>query len=166
MNRAQINRFLAIVLAVALGGCAASSSAQPVAITAAQSRSGTVDFTGVWKGKSIEACELNLLGSQSPGRCNAIEKITFNLKQAGDKLSGTYNCEYGTMVCRDEAHNGHIMYGSVRGDALSFTILLPSDGSSCTFDGRYGSEKMTGSYTCYQGGGLVDQGSWQVTQAR
>jgi hypothetical protein len=166
MTRAQINRFLTIVLAVAVGGCAASSTAPPVALPAAQNHRGTVDFTGVWKGKSIEACELGLLGSQSPGRCNAIEKITFNLKQTGDKLSGTYHCEYGTMVCRDEAHNGHIMYGSVHGDALSITILLPSDGSSCTFIGRYGGEKMTGSYTCYEGGGLVDQGSWQVAQAR
>jgi len=35
---------------------------------------------------------------------------------------------------------------------------------SCMFDGHFKDESAVGSFLCYQGGGLLEQGRWKVAR--
>jgi hypothetical protein len=161
-----------------LAGCAAgepsaqySPAAAPVAQKSAPAaEAGTTrepDFTGLWEGTSTSAC---LPMQPDASRCNAVEKITFQLFQQGAKLTGHYTCATGNMVCRDSNTTGTIVNGKVRASAVDWRVLLP-DGSSCLFNGRPSpihspgnpaARRLTGAYFCLQGGGYIEKGSYQV----
>ncbi len=92
--------------------------------------------------------------------------ITLTLVQSGGEISGHYTCEFGNYLCRHDGMDdaGYIAAGSVVGRNLRLRIMIPADVSSCMFYGAISAERMTGGYTCYEGGGLVEEGIWQAVR--
>lgn len=163
-----------------LAGCAAgepqqsapASAAAPAAQTAPAAESGAnqeSDFTGLWEGISTSAC---LPMQPDASRCNAVQKITFQLFQQGSNLTGHYTCATGNMVCRDSNTTGTIANGRVRAGGVDWRVMLP-DGSSCLYHGRLSGNnsrsnpqsRLTGGYFCMQGGGYIEKGSYQVERS-
>lgn len=120
-----------------------------------------LDVTGKWQGDTVTACGVMLLDK---GRCNARERITFTLFQDGADLSGIYTCAYGTMLCRSMNEHGKVVSSSINGSLARLRVEMPEDGSSCVFNGTFRSQLVVGGFACYQGGGLVEQGSWQAAR--
>lgn len=179
---------LAVTLAFAIGGCAsggsgyssgeqagivpAASSPQSSAQSGAaasdsggnQPRGGLNDATGLWQGTSRAGCQsLNPMGFNT--RCSAINNIQLTLIQEGSKISGFYKCATGNQDCRNQNDSGTLGSGEMRsGSRVALRIAMP-DGSSCLFNGvLVAANQMKGAYSCYQGGGLAEQGSFQVSR--
>jgi hypothetical protein len=153
--------YRAIVLAMLLPMAACSATSPTIEKPA-------TNLTGLWRGEiRVIPCPAYMPATEA-GRCNAINRITFNLRQTESSLEGTYNCANGTLVCRDENTTtyGTVTGGTLSGRNLSMRVLLPGDLSSCLYNGLETSPgAMRGSYRCYQGGGLVEYGQWQVSRA-
>jgi hypothetical protein len=120
----------------------------------------TLNVTGNWQGTSLTACGVMLL---EQGRCNAVERISFSLFQDGTKLTGVYRCSPGTMVCQNMNDGGQVVASTLEGSLGRIRVELP-DGSTCIFNGNFKTESVVGGFGCYQGGGLLEQGSWQATR--
>ena len=100
-------------------------------------------------------------------RCNAVQKITFQIFQNGSELSGHYVCAFGNMVCRDTNTTGKIADGTARHRGIALRVMLP-DGSSCLYNGRLAQHSrnvMQGTYFCMQGGGYLEQGSFRIQRS-
>jgi len=142
----------ALMIGVALiQGCSAASFQRPKP---------ALDITGKWQGVSVTACGVMLL---ELARCNARERITFTLFQDGSDISGVYTCAYGTMICQDLNDRGKVVSSSINGSLARLRVEMP-DGSSCMFNGTFQTESVVGGFACYQGGGLLEQGSWQAAR--
>jgi hypothetical protein len=100
------------------------------------------------------------------GRCNAVNRITFAMQQDGATLRGDYKCAIGTAVCRDanKTTSGKIVNGTLSGRTIAMRVMLPGDVSSCIYNGEATSTAISGSYRCYEGGGLSELGMWQVSR--
>jgi len=120
----------------------------------------SIDITGTWQGSTVTSCGVMLL---EKGRCAATERITFTLFQNGADVNGIYRCAIGTMICRNMNNSGKVVSSSVTGSLARLRVMLP-DGSSCMFDGHFRSLSAAGSFFCYQGGGLVEQGRWNLAR--
>lgn len=134
---------------------------QACGLAAFQSEKPTVDVTGTWQGATVTSCGVLLL---EKGRCGAVERITFTLFQDGADVKGTYHCATGTMICRNLNDHGQVVSSSVSGSLARLRVMMPEDVSSCIFDGHFQAESGGGSFFCYQGGGLVEQGQWKVAR--
>src|SRR5215469_6215838 len=119
-----------------------------------------VNVTGTWQGNTVTSCGKMLY---EQGRCGAVELITFTLFQDGADVKGIYRCAFGTMVCRNMNDSGRVVSSSVSGSLARLRVML-RDGSSCMFDGHFKDESAAGSFLCYQGGGLLEQGRWKVAR--
>ncbi len=138
-----------ILQSCAVGGAGPSSSRE------------IVQLGGFWEGFSRTGCAQGTL--IEPGRCGAVNRITFTLNQTGSDLTGKYTCRIGTMVCRNEGiDTDGTVRGHVYGQTVSMRVFFPGDGSSCAFAGRSSYTEGGGDFTCYQGGGIVEQGSWHL----
>jgi hypothetical protein len=130
----------------------------------AQTSAPPVGFTGIWKGTLRVTC-LAMMPDRS--RCGAVNSITFTIIQDGSQVSGHYTCAIGNAICRNgnDARTGQIISGKVDGKNIRFSVMVPSDVSSCAYSG-YSPESgnMRGGYSCYQGGGLIEQGMFEVTR--
>lgn len=136
---------------VLIQACSAASS---------QREAPALDVTGKWQGVTVTACGVMLL---ELARCNARQVITLTLFQDGSNLSGVYTCAYGTMICRDMNEHGKVVSSSINGSLARLRVEMP-DGSSCMFNGTFRSQSVLGGFACYQGGGLLEQGSWQAAR--
>ena len=123
------------------------------------------NLTGVWQGETrVIPCGFPFSAAE---RCNAVNRITFAIRQDGAELHGDYTCGIGNAVCRDanRTTNGTIVHGSVSGNTLAMRVFLPGDLSSCMYNGQVlSATEARGGYRCYQGGGLVEQGLWNVSR--
>ena len=146
-----LSRFLLLGLLV-IEACSAA---------AFQPEKPTVNVTGTWRGTTTTNCGVMLL---EKGRCGAVQRISFTLFQDGADVKGTYRCAVGTMVCRSMDDSGPVVSSSVSGTLARLRVMLTTDGSSCIFDGHFQQESAGGSFFCYQGGGLVEEGQWQVAR--
>ncbi len=153
-------RLICLALILEMVGCGAGpAQKQLVAQTGP-----AVNLGGVWEG---ETRVIPCFPMYTPmGRCNAVNRITFMIRQDGSSIRGDYTCAIGTAVCRDanKTTTGEIVTGSVRGTTISMRVLLPADLSSCIYNGEVSFARINGSYRCYQGGGLNEQGMWQVSR--
>jgi hypothetical protein len=144
---------IAILLAVTAGSAVAAPTDKPA-----------IDLSGVWQGEiRVLPCAPGMPAES--GRCDAVNRITFDLHQSGSSLvTGDYRCAIGTAVCRSEntTVQGKLIDGSVNGRNVTLRVLLPGDLSSCLYNGMDSASQIGGSYRCYQGGGLVETGQWQV----
>jgi hypothetical protein len=135
-----------------------SSAANAPAAQIASSADTEAGVAGVWQGTSLASCAAF---SHLPTRCNAEQKVTITLLQGPDaKFTGRYTCAYGNMDCYDENTTGKVIDVTLAGARMSIRVIMP-DGTSCIYTGINMNQTINGGYTCYQGGGLIEQGSWQ-----
>jgi hypothetical protein len=121
-------------------------------------------FTGLWTG-TLRVFPCNAL--RDFNRCQAVNKITFTIIQDGSKIRGHYTCAIGTQICRNgnADNSGKIVRGRPSGNNIRFTVIVPADVSNCDYNGFIDAPAhMRGAYTCYQGGGLIEQGSFDVSR--
>ena len=63
-------------------------------------------------------------------------------------------------------NTGKIVSGRISGNEIRLSVIIPADVSNCYYNGRLTSPTtIHGGYSCYQGGGLLEGGIWDVTQA-
>ena len=121
---------------------------------------GTPSFAGVWEGTSTAICNALMPGYGFNTRCHAINQIRFTILQHGTEVKGGYRCDFGNMNCRNMNDTGQVT-GSASGNRLQIRVFLP-DGTSCLFRGQRRGKLMVGGYSCYGGGGLLEQGNFNV----
>jgi hypothetical protein len=154
-----------IFLAMEIWGCAASPAPAMTSASPAQSPPEAsrpiFDASGVWDGQSVASCTaFNPLSFNT--RCNAINKIAITMVMENAKITGFYKCSIGNMDCRNQNDSGTIASGSMEHGRLALRIGMP-DGSSCIFNGVLtAANQIKGNYTCYQGGGLAEQGRFEI----
>ncbi|MGH7905634.1 MAG: hypothetical protein ACREP6_03310 [Candidatus Binataceae bacterium] len=175
VRRKSLDQFAVLLMLLACWGCAGASPGSPAAVVETAPSSGMTaasggaagkanaggGMTGMWEGSSRASCNaFNPMAFNT--RCNAINRITLTMVQEGAKITGFYKCSVGTTDCRNQNDSGNIASGTDKNGRLSLRIMLP-DGSSCIFNGaKVKHNVIAGSYSCYQGGGLVEQGSYAV----
>jgi hypothetical protein len=157
----------AIVTALTLrcvAGCSGTSNVLNPSATAergGQSGAGDAEsnFAGVWQGTTLASC--GAFGSR-PGRCDALQKVTITLLEESDaKLTGRYTCAYGNRDCYHGNDTGKVIDVSIAGARLSVRVIMP-DATSCIYTGIEANQTINGGYSCYRGGGLIEQGSWHA----
>ena len=144
---------LALLLALAGWSCASgggggsSGSAGSTAPAAAPDSDPLMDFTGIWRGRSVSTMNA------------ASAKITFNVKREGNQIKGDYRCAPGNAICRNNAERGWVS-GQV--SARGFRVSM-EDSSWCVYymDEFY-APKARGEYTCYMSGMIADQGTFRL----
>ncbi len=123
-------------------------------------------MAGEWKGTSrVTDCE-TLAGS---ARCNAVNNIALMINQDGAELNGKYACAIGNMGCRHGGadDSGRIESGSISGNRINLSVMIPADLSNCYFSGNTTSPtQANGVYICYQGGLQVEEGEWSLSRAQ
>ena len=147
-------RILGVVLMLEVAVCA----------TALAQADSTLNLSGTWEG---ETRVIPCVPKFTPmGRCNAVNRITFVIKQDGSSFRGKYKCANGTAVCRNanRTTSGKIVHGTLSGSTIAMRVILSGDLSSCIYNGQASSAKLSGTYRCYQGGGLNESGMWQVSR--
>jgi hypothetical protein len=157
-QKVRVGRLALIAIAAGLAACSATATAP--------AEKAAIDLTGVWQGEiRVIPCAAGMLSTEI-GRCNAVNRITFFLRQNDSSLTGDYRCGIGTMVCRDAniTDRGTVANGQVSGRNVTMRVILPGDLSSCLYNGSGSAGEMRGGYRCYQGGGLVEVGVWQVSR--
>ena len=153
----------ATALAIAIYGCAVTSSAPTnvdpqAALASDQAVGGDRGVGGVWQGISLSNCESD---HSDPGRCMAEQKIILTMFQHGNEVTGFYKCAYGNQVCRHLNETGVIRNGTLNHMRLMMRVLH-EDGSMCFFTGRPAGNQLNGGYECLQGGGIIEQGTFQT----
>ena len=118
--------------------------------------------TGVWEGSSTSACWF--VSTNDTERCAATQNIRLTMIQQGDQVTGRYKCAYGNRTCRNMDEDGVIRNGSMNGRRLWMRVML-EDGSMCTFTGFPQADLLEGGYSCYQGGGMVEQGVFRTERS-
>jgi hypothetical protein len=128
--------------------------------TQVQARAPATNISGLWSGTTlVTPCDF------SGGRCNAQNKITLKLGQESSRITGNYTCAYGTMICRHGGadNTGKIVWGRISGDQVRLSLMIPADVSHCYYNGMLKSPAiMHGTYMCFNGGELVEEGIWDV----
>lgn len=134
----------------------------PPAAQPASSGSSESGFAGVWQGTTLSSCAAF---AYRPSRCNAEQKVTITLLQGPEgKFSGRYTCAYGNMDCYHENTTGKVIGVTTANARMNVRVLMP-DGTSCIYTGINADQSINGGYTCYQGGGLIEQGSWRARRS-
>jgi hypothetical protein len=158
---------LSTILSALLLGCASRTgddSPSPLAkglagtdAQAASKSSAESSFSGVWEGTTRASCASLLY---RPGRCNALQNVTITvLEGPNGKYSGSYTCAYGNMDCFNQNTTGKVVAVSFAGARMNVRVMMP-DAMSCIYTGINVNQNINGGYSCYQGGGLVEEGSW------
>lgn len=146
--------FFCLLYGLTLTGCA----------NVAQSSAEQGRIAGFWQGNIRSGCEP--LMEADPGRCNAVNRVTFAVEEQKGGIGGIYTCEFGNYVCRSMVETGNIVHGEISENLVAFRVFFPEDGSSCFYNGRLENGTIRGGFTCMQGGGIVDKGSWEIVKAR
>jgi hypothetical protein len=140
-------------VAAALSACAVAAHAQ-------ESNQESPGVTGVWHGKSSAGCTM----TSDRTRCRAVNDITFTMVQRGSKVTGSYQCAYGNMNCRNINTTGKIADGKMEKTLLTMRVIMP-DGSSCRFSGQPSGDSIKGGYSC-KGAPRAEQGTWDARRSR
>lgn len=104
----------------------------------------------------------------SSGRCNAVNNISFSFAPKGNQIRGRFTCAYGNLNCRNGGadNTGKIVSGRVSGNLIRFSVMVPADVSHCYYNGKLtSSTTIHGAYACYQGGGVLEQGVFDLTKS-
>jgi hypothetical protein len=137
---------LALLLSTIAGACSSAGTPHTTA-AAPDTPDPLVDFTGLWKGTSTSSMDA------------AKVKISFDVKREGNELKGSYRCAPFNAVCRNNIQRGWLR-GSIA--ARGFTVSM-EDTSWCTFSlEEFYPPVGDGEYTCYMGGMMADQGTFEI----
>ncbi len=113
-------------------------------------------ISGVWNGTTLAGCNV----SAPPGRCNAQQKVSITvLEGEGSKVTGSYQCSYGSQDCFHQSTTGKVIEATLADDRLSIRVQTP-DALTYVFAGHVSGDTVNGGYTCYNGGAPVERGSW------
>jgi hypothetical protein len=173
-----ISRFAGVILSAVLStltfGCAsggsetyssapaerpAATAPSTEAVSGADAESG---FAGVWQGTTLASCAAF---AHLPSRCDAEQVVTITLLQGKNgKLTGGYKCAYGNMDCYHANYTGKVIDVTTAGKRMNVRVMMP-DATSCIYTGMNVNQTINGGYTCYQGGGLIEQGSWRARRS-
>ncbi|HEY2105598.1 MAG TPA: hypothetical protein VGH29_07425 [Candidatus Binataceae bacterium] len=146
-----------LILVAAIAAGPKSLGAQPASTQPA-------GFTGLWKG-TLRVVPSPALRER--GRLGAVNNISFTIIQDDSKITGHYTCSIGTQICRNgnADNSGKIVSGRASGNNIRFSVVVTADVSNCQYSGFSPAPgRMRGGYTCYQGGGLIEQGNFEVTR--
>ena len=162
---------LSALMAALTFGCASSgsdiysstpadlSAATAPSAQAASSADAESGFAGVWQGTTLASCAAF---AHLPSRCDAEQTVTITLLQSPDgKYTGRYTCAYGNMDCYHENTTGKVIDVTIARARMSIRVMMP-DATSCIYTGINMNQNINGGYTCYQGGGLIEEGSWRA----
>ena len=155
-----IKRFLIPCICVGLILAAGPGATGPAD---AQTDNPPAGFTGIWTGTlRVTPCMATL---RDRSRCGAVNNITFTIIQDDSQVSGHYTCAIGTAICRNgnDAKTGKITSGRVERQATSASRcwFRPTSPIATTPATAPKSGTMRGGYSCYQGGGLIEQGMFR-----
>jgi hypothetical protein len=131
--------------------------------TVAGPASPPASIAGFWIGATRTSCQS--VAGMEPGRCGAVNRVTFAVEQNKEKLSGIYTCQFGNYVCRNLMESGNIVGGQITGRRVTLRVAFPDDGSSCIYSGMLNDGAIDGGFTCMQGGALVDEGYLHLKKA-
>ncbi len=137
------------------GYTAPATAVAPPAGTQAD-KPGANGVVGVWQGTTLASCN-----TSSASRCNAQQDVTLTLIQGDKGLGGFYRCAYLTQNCYNMNETGKIVRATLSGTQITMRVQMP-DGSSCVFTGRTPNGDVNGGYTCYNGGAILEGGSWRA----
>jgi len=143
---------LAIVAGFVLQACAGAGggdSGQP-----------PMNIAGNWTGASFPGCR-----SQGGEHCYH-RPISFVLTQNGDRVSGSYSCPVGNMMCGTD-NTGNVENGKMEGSYLRDLRVTFSDATNCMYQGQFTADSGNGEYMCFVGGGrIAEQGGWHLDRAQ
>ena len=174
-QRHAIRSSILIILVVGLiSGCASDHDTYSTSAAAKSSALGNPEsaivpavdsdsrFTGVWQGSTLADCGVS---SSFPSRCNAEQNVSIRLVQGpNSKITGRYTCSYGNIDCYHLNETGKVIDASINGARMNVRVIMP-DATSCIFTGLNVDQAINGGYTCYQGGALIEQGSWRARRS-
>jgi hypothetical protein len=148
--------FLAISASFIVCGCAVNAN-QPALLNPP-----ATDVGGDWQGIT----RVRAYQTQYSGRCSASNIVKFSPVQQGSRISGKYSCFHSNFECRygGADSEGYVQWGDINGSAVRIDVLLPSDLSSCLYIGHVPADRIAGTYRCYEGGGVMEQGIWQMAR--
>ncbi|HZO83557.1 MAG TPA: hypothetical protein VFB33_17835 [Candidatus Binataceae bacterium] len=132
---------------LAAGACSTAGGVRSTPPAAPDAPNPLAEFTGIWKGTSTSSFDA------------AKVRISFDMQRDGEKLKGTYRCAPFNATCRNNVQRGWVKGQTT---ARGFTVSM-EDTSWCTFlmDEFY-PPVADGEYTCYMGGSVVDQGTFEL----
>ena len=96
------------------------------------------------------------------GMAGNTRTVKLAIQQVGGKVSGSYRCEAGNSLCRNNNETGSIE-GTANGNRVNLSIRVLPDASNCRYTGTL-NYNGNGQYACYLQGQIVEQGTWEVTQ--
>ena len=99
--------------------------------------------------------------------------LTERYARSGSAISRRCRCassggSHGNPNCRNGGadNTGKVDSGTVSGNVIRFSVMVPADVSHCYYNGRLtSSSTIHGAYACYQGGGLLEQGVFDLTKS-
>lgn len=138
-----------------------ATQAEQAAGRAPANESANAPLTSDWAGTSKVLCGARTSDFR---RCNAQQKIKFNLVQTGINLKGTYECAYGNQTCRGSQNKGTVTRGTLDGTHLEMVVTTP-DKSNCRYRGVLTNQLGKGTYKCVGGSELEERGTWRIQRA-
>jgi hypothetical protein len=137
------------------------STSPAVAVSADSSQTpSSVGVLGTWEGTTLARCP-----GSAPGRCNAQQKISITLREDNNStIAGSYTCAYGNQNCLRQNDSGTVTDVRLAGSRITFRVIM-TDGTSCIFNGSVANNTISGGYSCYSGGLLLEQGGWSAHRA-
>jgi hypothetical protein len=96
------------------------------------------------------------------GMAGNTRTVKLAIQRAGGKVTGSYRCEAGNSLCRNNNETGSIE-GTANGNRVNLSIRVLPDASNCRYTGTL-DYNGNGQYACYLQGQIVEQGTWEVTQ--
>ena len=68
------------------------------------------------------------------------------------------------MDCYHANDTGKVANVIIAGARMTIRVIMP-DGTSCLYTGIDVNQTVNGGYSCYQGGGLIEEGSWRARRS-
>jgi hypothetical protein len=145
------------LLAVCAIGCSTQETKVPASAASTPTSPGNVadvNVSGLWTLKTSTGGLVGMAGNT--------RTVKLAMQQAGDKVTGSYRCEAGNSLCRNNNETGSID-GTANGNRVNLSIRVLPDASNCRYTGTL-NYNGNGQYACYLQGQIVEQGTWEVTQ--
>jgi hypothetical protein len=146
------------LLAVGAIGCSTQETKVPVSAastpTSPPGSAADMNVSGLWTLKTSTGGLVGMAGNT--------RTVKLAIQQVGGKVTGSYRCEAGNSLCRNNNETGS-MDGTANGNRVNLNIRVLPDASNCRYTGTL-DYNGNGQYACYLQGQIVEQGTWEVTQ--
>ena len=92
-------------------------------------------------------------------------EVSITLREGDNStFTGSYACAYGNEDCYNTNNTGKVTDVTLTDSRITFRVIMP-DATSCIFNGNVANNTINGGYACYNGGLLLEQGSWLAHRA-